>query len=274
MSASQELPTKEELKRQQLYLANEKLKLETDALRCDATPNKWWGNWAKNIIAVGGIATVIATLFGVWDSYNKTIIDRERTRVADQRTRFEDAIKRLESSETISKLVGVSVLSGYLTGDYKEAHRQILFTLASLMATEKNVQTQAAVIDLITERSRSKAIGASDWIYFHQILISQSRALMTEGNLAKRRHAFFPAIRTSDVEQPAQTLAALIAADVRAGVVPNYTDYKGIFCSGCDFNGVVFPAKVDFTGAILDRANFNGSSWKRVGKSWSFFAQI
>jgi hypothetical protein len=76
-------------------------------------------------------------------------LDRERTRIADQRTRVEDAIEHLESSSTISKLVGVSVLSGYLDMANKETHRRILLALAGLMATEKDSQTQAAVIDLI-----------------------------------------------------------------------------------------------------------------------------
>ena len=80
----------------------------------DAKPKSWWVKFGKNILAFGGVVTVIATLYGIWDSYDKTIDDREKARVLDQRTRFEDAIKRLESSSTISKLVGVSVLSGYL----------------------------------------------------------------------------------------------------------------------------------------------------------------
>src|SRR5260370_11203226 len=108
------LPDKAELERQQLYLTNEKLKIETRKLEQEAEPEKWWSKLAKNAIALGAVATVAATVFGIWDSYNKTIVDRERTRIADQRARFEDAIKRVESPSTISKLVGVSVLSGYL----------------------------------------------------------------------------------------------------------------------------------------------------------------
>jgi hypothetical protein len=139
------LPDKETLERQQLYITNEKLRLETRKLEREAEPDKWWRHLAKNIVAVGGIATIAATVYGVWDSYDKTIVDRERARIADQRTQFEDAIKRLESPSTISKLVGVSVLSGHLTANGKELHRQLLFTFAGLMATEQDVQTQEAV---------------------------------------------------------------------------------------------------------------------------------
>ena len=143
------LPEMEELQREQLVLANQKLKIETQNLERQSAPDKWWSKLGKNVIAFGGAVTVVATLYGIWDSYNKTIIDRQRTRTAEQRIRFEDAVKRLESSNTISKLVGVAVLSGYLDAENKDAHRQVLFTLAGLMATEKDVQARAAVIDLI-----------------------------------------------------------------------------------------------------------------------------
>jgi hypothetical protein len=99
---SHPLPSKEELEREQLRLTNQKLKREVE-------PEKWWLKLARNLVAIGGVVTVAATAYGIWDSYNKTIADREHTRTADQRARFEDAIKRLESSSTISKLVGVSV---------------------------------------------------------------------------------------------------------------------------------------------------------------------
>jgi hypothetical protein len=172
------VPNKEELEREQLRLTNEKLKIETHKLQQDAKPEKWWSKVSKNALAFGGMVTIAATAYGIWDSYDKTIVDRERgradrerTRFADQRTRFEDAIKRLESPSTISKLVGVSVLSGYLDASNKEAHRQILFTLAGLMATEKDPQTQAAVIDLMasipkTDRShwRTGAISKTYWL--------------------------------------------------------------------------------------------------------------
>src|ERR1043166_2473173 len=128
------LATKDDLEREQLYLTNEKLKIETRKLEQDAKPERWWSKLIKNFVAFGGVIAVAATAYGIWDSYSKTIVDRERTRVdrertriVDQRARFEEAIKRLESPNTISKLVGVSVLSGYLDGSNKEAHRQILF---------------------------------------------------------------------------------------------------------------------------------------------------
>jgi hypothetical protein len=130
MTDTQEtLPGKSELERQQLYLANEKLKLEARKMEREVEPDKWWSKLAKNAVALGGVATVVVTIYGVWDSYDKTIKDREHTRVAEARVRFEDAIKRLESASTISKLVGVSVLSGYLDKSNADLHRQILFTL-------------------------------------------------------------------------------------------------------------------------------------------------
>jgi uncharacterized protein YjbI with pentapeptide repeats len=281
------LPGKEELQRQQLYLTNEKLKIENRKLDQETKPEKWWSKLIKNALAFGGVVTVAATIFGIWDSYNKTIVDRERTRNADQQTRFEDAIKRLESSSTISKLVGVSVLSGYLGSPDKEVRHQVLFTLAGLMATEKDFQTQAAVINLIESiampnvLSRPRAgwswswwyiepmlllsaakggsITPADWDYFQEMLVTQSRALMAKGNLSHHRH-FQSSSLLSDEEQAARTIGKLIAINISKGNAPKRVNYRGIYCKECDFRGATFPQGVDFTGAVLDGANFTGAN--------------
>jgi uncharacterized protein YjbI with pentapeptide repeats len=252
------VPDKAELEREQLYLGNQKLRVETRKLEREAEPDRWWVKLVKNAVAVGGVVTVVATIFGIWDSYNKTIVDRERTRMADQRMRFEDAIKRLESPSTISKLVGVSVLSGYLSADDRMAHRQVLFTLAGLMATEKDFQTQAAVVDLLTAIPREGPVAQEDWSFFQHMLVSQSRALVAKGDLVRRRQ-FQAASPVAQEEQGAQTVGKLIALNVRKGVVPTYANYRGIYCTRCDFHGSVFPRGVDFTGAVLDHSTFNGA---------------
>jgi uncharacterized protein YjbI with pentapeptide repeats len=258
-NASPDLPDKEELERQQLYLTNTKLKIESRKLEQETKPEKWWSKLIKSVIAFGGLVTVAATTLGIYDSYNKTILDRERARIADQRTRFEDAIKRLESSSTISKLVGVSVLSGYLGSTDKEVHRQILFTLASLMATEKDFQTQAAVINLVESIAEGGSISRSDWAYFQDMLVTQSRALMAKGNLSRHRH-FQSSSPPSDEEQAARTIGKLISNNISKGTVPDRVSYRGIYCEECDFHGVAFPQGVDFTGAVLDGANFTGAN--------------
>ena len=247
-NASPRLPDKEALERQQLYLTNKKLEQETK-------PEKWWSKLVKNAIAFGGLVTLAATAYGIYDLYNKTMVDRERARIADHRTRFEDAIKRLELSSTISKLVGVSVLSLYLGSADKEEHHQILFTLAGLMATEKDSQTQAAVINLIELIAEGEFISHADWGYFQDMLVTQSRALMQKGNLSRHRQ-FQPASPLSDEEQAARTVGKLIAINIRKGKVPGRVNYRGIYCEECDFHGAPFPQKVDFTGAVLDGANF------------------
>ena len=70
-NASPRLPDKEALERQQLYLTNKKLEQETK-------PEKWWSKLVKNAIAFGGLVTLAATAYGIYDSYNKTMVDRER----------------------------------------------------------------------------------------------------------------------------------------------------------------------------------------------------
>jgi uncharacterized protein YjbI with pentapeptide repeats len=287
------LPSKEELEREQIRLTNEKLKIETNKLQQDAKPERWWSRLFKNAIAFGGIVTVAATAYGIWDSYDKTIADREHTRLADERTRFEDAVKRLESSSTISKLVGVSVLSNYLVASNKdlesssmisklvgvsvlsgylvasnkdkeahnknkEAQRQVLFTLAGLMATEKDPQIQAAVIDLMNSIPKDGPISLSDWRYFQDMLVTQSRALMDKGDLWRHRQ-FQSASPLTDDERAARTVGKLIASNIRKGVVPDYPNYRGIYCEECDFHGVAFPYGIDFTGAVLDRSNFSNA---------------
>src|SRR4051812_14373155 len=156
MHETDRVADKAELERQQLELTNQKLKIETEKLARESQPERWWSNLAKNVVAIGGIATVAATMYGLYDSYTKTITDRERaredrarSRTVEQRLQFEDAVKRLEASGTVSKLVGVSLLGAYLNRDNKSLHHQILFTFASLVATEKDLQTQTAVSDLV-----------------------------------------------------------------------------------------------------------------------------
>jgi uncharacterized protein YjbI with pentapeptide repeats len=255
------LAEKDALEREHFHLTNKKLKIETDRLERESDRENWWLKLVKNVVAVGGVVTVVASLYGIYESYNKTIDDRQRARVADQRVRFEDAIKRLESTSTISKLVGVAVLSGYLNAEDKEAHRQVLFTLAGLMATEGDIQTRSAVMDLLEGIPQNGAIEANDWFYFQDILVSQSRALMAKGNLSQVP----PGVRRASDEELARAIGRLIALNARKGVVPKYTNYRGIYCAGCDFRNAVFPREVDFTGAVLDGTNFNRAKLEAAG---------
>jgi uncharacterized protein YjbI with pentapeptide repeats len=249
---------KDELELEQLRLSNRKLKIEADKLEDDSKPESSWSKLIKNAVAFGGVVTIAASLYGIWDSYDKTIIDRDKARLADRRTRIEDAIKRLESSSTISKLVGVSVLGGYLDNQNKDAHRQVLFTFAVLMATEKDPQTQVAVIDLVDSIPKDGPIAPADWHYFQDTLLTQSRALVLKGDLTHHRQ-FGPASPLTDDERAARTVGKLIASNIRKGVVAEQTNYRGIYCEECDFHGAVFPQRADFTGAILDHANFSGA---------------
>jgi uncharacterized protein YjbI with pentapeptide repeats len=262
------LPDKAQLEHEQVYLDVQKAKVELRKLEQEAKPEPWWLSLAKNVVAIGGILTVAATAYGIWDSYNKTIVDRERTRAADQRTRFEDAIKRLESTSTISKLVGISVLSGYLTTDSsspdgRAVHRQILFTLAGLMATEHDYQIQVAVTDLISAVPPNGPIDKADWVYFQEMLISQNRALVGKGNLFSRRQMRRGAV-LSDDEKAARTVGNLIAIVGRKGGIPTDLKFRDIYCVECDFHGITFPPGIDFTGAVLDRANFSGTIMKEA----------
>jgi len=255
------LPDKAELERQQLYLANEKLKIETRKLERDAAPENWWAKAARNIIAIGGLVTVAATAFGIWDSYTKSIADREDARVAEQRTRIEEAIKQIEAPTTIAKLVGLSVLSGYLDSSSKKMHRQILFTLTASVATGTDIQVQAAIINLIDALPKDGAIAQDDWAYFQNLLVTESRALAVKGHLLHRDQSASAAL-LDDEEIAAQAVGKLIAINARKGVVTGYGNYHGIFCKNCDFRGAVFPDAVDFTEAVLEGADFRGATLK------------
>jgi uncharacterized protein YjbI with pentapeptide repeats len=45
-------------------------------------------------------------------------------------------------------------------------------------------------------------------------------------------------------------------------VVPNHSNYRGIYCEECDFHGGIFPRDADFTGAVLDRSDFSSAALK------------
>jgi uncharacterized protein YjbI with pentapeptide repeats len=248
----------DDLEREQKRLSTKKLKLETDKLEQDLQPEKWWQKYIKNVAAFGGVIAVAASAYGLYESYDKTIVEQTKSRLGEQHARIEEAIKRLESPSTISKLVGVSVLSGYLDATNKEAHRQVLFALAALMATEQDTQTQAAVIDLLVSIPKGGPVADSDWRYFQDILLTQSRAITERYDLYSHRQ--FEAMPLSDGERAARTIGKLIAQNIRKGVVPDYKNYRGIYCKECDLHGVTFLPGADFTGAILDGANFSDSS--------------
>src|SRR5688572_24877631 len=73
------LPSRKDLLSElQADLANQKLEAEIAKLRKEAEPEKWWAAIAKRFVAVGALVTVIATIFGIWDSYDKTLTERER----------------------------------------------------------------------------------------------------------------------------------------------------------------------------------------------------
>jgi Pentapeptide repeats (8 copies) len=112
---------------------------------------------------------------------------------------------------------------------------------------------------LITSIPKDGPIALADWRYFQGILITQSRALVTKGDLVHHRQ-FQSASPLTDDERAARTIGKLIASNVRKGVVADQLYYRGIYCEECDFHGAAFPQGTDFTGAILDRSNFSGAN--------------
>jgi uncharacterized protein YjbI with pentapeptide repeats len=89
-------------------------------------------------------------------------------------------------------------------------------------------------------------------------LVTQSRALLAKADLAHHRQ-FQSASPLNDDERAARTVGKLIATNVRKGVVADYSNYRGIYCTECDFRGGTFPHGADFTGAVLDGSNFSGA---------------
>lgn len=246
-----------ELELQKLELESRKLTEEVEALKRAAAPEKWWVRLGKRVVAIGGVVTVLATLLGIYDSYNKTLNERAMGVEVEQRTRFETAITRLEAKDTMSKLVGVSVLSGYLSVDNHDMRRQTLFAMVGLLATEDDLQTQKAVLDLMSSVPVKGKLTADDWGYLQEMLVSQNRALVQKGELGTRRAAIFGSTSPGKAEVAARNLGILIATNARRGVVPNYHDYRGIFCDHCDFAGAVFPDGARFEEAILDDSSFD-----------------
>ena len=203
--------------RSQLYLTNEKIRQQTRKLAKESAPDKWWSSIVKNIVAIGGVVTVAATSYGLWDSYDKTIVDRKNARATEQHTQLEEAIASLEKPSTISKLIGVSVLSDYLSPRNKSFHHQVLFTVASLVATEQDLQTQTAVADMIAAVPPAN-IDPGDWLYFQDILASQSRALMKKGELDKHRQFGLDDIKPSSEERSARFVSKIGRASCRERV--------------------------------------------------------
>lgn len=134
-----------DLEREGLRLANKKLDVEIEKLAKEMQPEKWWSRVARHIVTFGAVITIVGSAAGIYLSYSKTLDDRESARVADQRVRLEDAVKRIEAGNTIGRLAAVSVLSSYLSGGDDSFHRQVLFALASLVSVEADIQVQDAV---------------------------------------------------------------------------------------------------------------------------------
>jgi hypothetical protein len=222
--------------------------------------------FTRDILALGGIFTILATGYGLYDSWRKTLDDRERARITERRTQeaerrvqFADAVKKLESNNAISKMIAVSALGGYLTKEDRPFHRQILSTFASVVSTEQDIQTQAAILDLVTAQDLP-AIDAKDWSYFQNMLVSQSRAIVARGHLYTRRQFGLGKVKPSEDEVAARHVGNMIAVNIRSKVVPEFTAYAGIYCEACNLRYTKFPEGADFTGAILDRADFRGAT--------------
>jgi uncharacterized protein YjbI with pentapeptide repeats len=249
------------LRLRQLELANQQLELAIKKSASELKPESWWSRLAKNVVAVGGIVTILATGTGIWDSYRRNAIDREHTRVAEAKARIDESIKRIDAGSVISKMSSIAVLSGYLDKSNQDLHRQILYTFASLMANEHDEQVQRALTDLIStipavEGSAAGPIKKEDWEYFLGTLISQNRALAAKGSLAEKRQ-FYADLPVTDIELAARGLGKLITQIVRKKILPEYTDYSGIYCVGCDFSDVAFKVNTNFSESILDNSNFN-----------------
>jgi len=255
-------PDRAALELRQIELTNQKLEVETRKLGKDCEPARGWERLGKGAVAFGAVVSIIATLIGLIYSFDKTIEERQQTRRADERARFEQAITRLEKTLTLSKLVGLSVLNGYATSADSQVRRQTLFTLAGFAGTETDVQGQTALADLVAGLPSRGSLTGDDWSYFQGLLVSQSRSLTDKADLVRKRQ-LSDDLQVSPLtpdEKTAHALGTLIAAIARRGVAPNYIDYADIYCADCDFTHVVFPKGVDFSSSVLDDTDFSGAT--------------
>jgi uncharacterized protein YjbI with pentapeptide repeats len=257
------LLSKKNLELAQLELENKKLLLESQKLERDLKPESWWNKLSGKAIPLGAMVTILATVFGLISSYDKTLKDREAERTNQQRAQFEMAVKRLEDPTMLSKLVGLSILNGYTRDKDATVRRQALFTLAGFASTETDVQGIQALASFVGELVKEKGLSSADWLYLQGLLVSQSRALVEKGNLYQKRK-LSQIMTATPLEVTAHQLGFLIAMIARQGLVSSNTDYASIYCADCDFTGIAFPEKTDFAAAVLDDADFSKSTLRKA----------
>jgi uncharacterized protein YjbI with pentapeptide repeats len=296
------MPADEEqtLKLQQLQLTNEKLQEEVKKARLEAKPQSRWGAFAKYTVSIGGVVTILVSVAGIYDSFTKNLADREHTRVSEAKARIDEAVKLLSSDNSISKVAGIGVLSGYLDNSSQEFHHQILYTLAAAMAAEHDPQVETAILDLVegipsrsiipfhntrdlgvvrtvmtytysylkelidagqpVDEVDTGPVSSDNWLLFLQTVISQNRSLVEKASLWTKRELPLGSPQSGSDEIIAQKLGRMIAIIARKNVLRGYRDYRTIYCVQCDFQEILFPDKVDFSGAILDGAKFTGAT--------------
>ena len=280
------------LRRERLRLTNEKLEEEVKKARLESKPQNWGTTFIKNIVPIGGFIAVLATLYGVYNSYNKTLLDRERARISETRALIAEAAQKITSDNSVYKVTGIGTLGSFLDRTNREFHQQILSTLAAAITSERDPQVQRAISDLIeeiptknvkethgwaeeirtrlwegmgfTSQDQAGPISTSNWKYFLRTLVLVNRSFVQKADLWTKRkpRVDFP-LDNSD-EFIAWHLGQIISKIAKKNVINDYKDYSGIYCVECDFDSVLFPDEVNFSAAILDNASFSRATLRKA----------
>lgn len=246
----------------------EKLSLEIDALRREASAGSRWLELAK--AATGPVAVLGLVVSAVLGAAQLRIATEARLE-----DRYQREVTHLGSKQTSERLTGVAGLSLILKDPSEAARRRVEAAtfLVNALAVEQDATVRAALVGALmvlpgTPEGNSLVPAAL------RLLVDRNRDLTS-------LHDFTPEELTpagfekSSALGPVAGTSQLIAAFIRSGgslfplpmsvepsKVPRGMDLSHISCVGCDFSRgdrAVDLSYVDFSGAILTAANFSGA---------------
>jgi uncharacterized protein YjbI with pentapeptide repeats len=219
----------------------QKLELETQLLRRQASARFFWLEVAKAITGPAALLDLMVTIY----IGTTQLKQAQRSRDDD---RFDRAVARLASPRTTERVAGVVGLQLFLGPDQRDRHRATLQFLSNALVTERDATERHAILDTFAQLA-PKEVGQDVLNATLETLRDKNRSLfgLHRGKEVAKEIAERTGRAKKTVTEPGEdsgsdeessalrATASAIAVLVRRGA--RIKDLSGIYCGECDFSG-------------------------------------
>lgn len=242
----------------------EKLELEKGVLRRQLSSKFLWLEWAKALAGPVAILGLLWTIFVGYKQLNQAMWSRDEER-------FDKAISRLGSTNSLERLTGLAGLKLFLEPSQKGRQEATLNFLINVLAAEKEPTVRSAMLDILSKvtpsnvgqvtldhtlvalRDRNRSL----WKYQSEKFMARIKIDPKAGLEVGRDET--PIGNASEEDMgPLHATAVALASLVRNG--GKSLDLSGIYCVECNFSG----EGVDLSGAKFDSAYLRDANFSNT----------